>query len=68
MNEFSLSGATLKRTGKRTGGMKDFLAWGLLLLVLGGCSGKARRPDMGLTWPPPPETPRINFLGTITAE
>src|SRR5581483_1872582 len=52
---------------KGTDQMKYVLAFGLLLLVLGGCGGKARRPQTELTWPPPPETPRIKFLGTITA-
>lgn len=47
--------------------MKRILAFGLLLLVLGGCGGKGRRDAPDITWPPPPETPRIKFLGTITS-
>jgi DNA-binding beta-propeller fold protein YncE len=47
--------------------MTRLFAFGLLLLFLGGCGGKGRRSDPGLTWPPPPETPRIKFLGTLTS-
>lgn len=37
----------------------------LLAGVLAGCGGKTRKAGSELVWPPPPDEPRIKFLGTI---
>jgi DNA-binding beta-propeller fold protein YncE len=47
--------------------MKRILAFSLLFLVLSGCGGRGSRSVPNLTWPPPPETPRIKYLGAITS-
>lgn len=39
----------------------------LLVFILGGCGGRVSRSEPDLFWPPAPETPRIQFIKTISS-
>lgn len=48
-----------------TAGRLSSLMLIFLFLFLDGCAG--RKPEADLIWPPPPETPRIKFVGAISS-
>ncbi|MFQ5579176.1 MAG: 6-bladed beta-propeller [Nitrospiria bacterium] len=47
--------------------MKRVLILSLFVFILGGCGAKIRQAEPDLLWPPPPDTPRIKFIKTITS-
>lgn len=47
--------------------MKRVLIFSLFILILGGCGAKTHQAEPNLFWPPPPETPRIKFIKTISS-
>ncbi|MFQ5780953.1 MAG: 6-bladed beta-propeller [Nitrospiria bacterium] len=47
--------------------MNRLIALSIILFLMGGCAGNVRHKEPELFWPPPPETPRIKFIKTISS-